>query len=624
MDDDAAKRWLTGDPRDWDDPNRRPPAAPSTGAEDPYAPTERYLYDLRSGGVSDAPGAEGGGRAGDPELGVGPGYGGNGGTAPAAPAASASADAGDDDIQPGYRQAAYGQAAYGQAGYGQAGYSQAGYGQAGYGQAQAYTPGGYGQPGTSPYGPYYGPAGGSGVPQTVPAAGAVGAAGAPDPTGGYAGYIYVPYAPFAAGTPPAPTADELFWQRIMSLAEPLAPVTTLGLFVAALVVMVCAFFFGLAVAEGDWATGVHDAGVAGVALAAAYVIGMAARMVIGRRAVMAILLALVAAVILGGTGSGALVLSDPLHLVQAQTDEAARNYGGAVTEYQLAGRPHDMARVLDEWGESLVKDGVYDAATQKFGLVITTYSMYPAEFQRAWSDLLSAYASWMGAASPSTQLPYDGMIVDLAGYVHDPGCDNTCKSTLLGLEARAHYQEGVMLASQQDYTNAIVQFEDVTRLFPHSAYAPRAHRGAASAYYAVGEAQIHGTTCSDAVPTFKTLASRYADTPEGVKAKAALRAAVKVYGHVIDPPVAHMTIYLSRSVSLPGYFSDDYGAPLGSDGWYTFAHVVPGTYYWSAGEPGGGQIAEVNLSTGYPFPLAVTPLCTDQLNSCSFEQGYCL
>jgi hypothetical protein len=181
-----------------------------------------------------------------------------------------------------------------------------------------------------------------------------------------------------------------------------------------------------------------------------------------------------------------------------------------------------------------------------------------------------------------------------------------------------------MLAGQQDYSNAIVQFEDVTTLFPHSAFAPRAHRAAASAYYAVGEAQMRGSTCSDAVPTFKTLASRYADTPEGAKARAALRAAVKVYGHVLAPPGPHMTIYLSRTVSLPGYFSDEYGAALNDSGWYTFAHVVPGTYYWSANVPGVGQIPEVNLDTGDPFPLAVTPLCPDQLNSCSFDQGYCI
>lgn len=596
MDDqDAVNRWLApaaGGGRGADQPSFD---APTDGDDDPYAPTARYIYDNRGGAAKGQTPVGNGGGVGETAAGWGAGsLEPAGGAAPFAGTAgtwgprSGAGGVAPDDGQPGYGQPAYGQG------------------------------------GSSPYGPYYGPIGGSGLPQVAATPGQLAAPGAPDPTGGYSGFIYVPYAPFPPGTPPAPSAEEAMWQGIMSLAEPFAPLTTLGLFASALIVVLGAFFFGLAVNEGDWASGVHDAGVAGIALAAAYVIGMAVRLVIGRRAITALLLALVAAVLLGATGSGALVLSDPLHLVQARAQEAAHDYGGAATEYQLAGRSHDVARVLDEWGETLVKDQVYDAAAQKFGIVITTYSSYPVEFHRAWSDLLSAYATWLGSATAASQLPYDGIVLDLAGYVHDPGCDTACQGTLLGLEARAHYQEGVMLAGQQDYPNAIVQFEDVATHFAHSAFAPRAHRAAASAYYAYGEAQMRGNPCSDAVPTFKTLASHYADTPEGAKARAALRAAVKVYGHVLAPPSPHMTIYLSRGVSLPSYFSDDYGAALGSDGWYTFAHVAPGTYYWSAGIPGVGQIPEVNLATGAPYPLAVAPLCPDQLNSCAFDQGYCI
>jgi TolA-binding protein len=409
---------------------------------------------------------------------------------------------------------------------------------------------------------------------------------------------------------------------VKELAQPLPGTTVVGLFFSSLVIVVLAFFLGLVQNQGDWASGATWGGMVALVLGALYLAGTLVRMGLGRRATSSLLLGTAATLVLVTLGGTGLIVSDPLHLIQARAMEASHNYGDAVTEYLLAGRnspaSHDVARAYDEWGESLVQSGLYAAAVDKFAVVINSYPGATAEVQRAWHDLIQTYTTWINGNS--TYLPYDAILSDLPTYVRNAGCDPTCLLTLTALEAQAYFQYGVKLAGEQKYGDAITQFETLTAQFSHSPYAPRAHKAAASAYYALGQSQIAGPSCSDAVGTFRTLAKRYADTPEGTRAKAALAAPVRVMGHILDAPVPPPTMYLSR-LANPPYFSDNYRATLDGDGQFTFPHVVPATYYLSAILPDGTEVWEIEVSTGAPTPLVIPPLCPLRINSCAWGGG---
>ena len=418
--------------------------------------------------------------------------------------------------------------------------------------------------------------------------------------------------------------------RLSAIWRPLARVGAGTLFAAALLPMAVALLVGLAATRGEWASGALGAGVAALAAGGFYLIGLMAgagttgraysRTPLRRRAVFP---RLAVAVVLVGLGSAGLGLVNPLHLAQARALEASHDWAGAVQEYQLAGQrapaSHDLARVYDEWGEDLAGHGRYAGALANYLTVLTTYPAAAGEDRRAVADLIQAYTVWLDGASGD--LPYDAILQGVGSDLQASWCDASCQTSLADLQAQAHLQYGAVLAGEQQYTLAIAQFNLVVSQLPGSPYAARAHAAAATAYYGLGQSQLTGGICADAVTTFQTLAGKYGDTPEGGKARAALAAPVDVTGSLKGYPANQApTMYLSKHVLGDRYyyiFSKDYSAQLDASGRFTFHQVQQGQYYLSAILPDGSGTYWRDKNTGNLYSVVVGPLCTVQIGTFS-------
>ncbi len=411
--------------------------------------------------------------------------------------------------------------------------------------------------------------------------------------------------------------------RLSAVWWPLARVGAGTLFAAALLPMAIALLVGLAATRGEWASGALGAGVAALAAGGFYLIGLIAGAGAGQRARRAALPSLAVAVVLVGLGGVGLGLVNPLHLAQARALEASHDWAGAVREYQLAGQrapaSHDLARVYDEWGEDLADHGRYAGALANYLTVLTTYPAATGEDRRAVADLTQTYTIWLDGASGD--LPYDAILQGLSSDLQASWCDASCQTSLADLQAQARLQYGAVLAGEQRYTLAIAQFNLVVSQLPGSPYAARAHAAAATAYYGLGQSQLTVGICANAVTTFQTLASKYGDTPEGGKARAALAAPVDVTGSLKGYPANQVpTMYLSKHVLGDRYyyiFSKDYSAPLDASGRFTFHQVQQGQYYLSAILADGSGTYWRDKNTGNLYSVVVGPLCTVQMGTFS-------
>jgi hypothetical protein len=196
-------------------------------------------------------------------------------------------------------------------------------------------------------------------------------------------------------------------------------------------------------------------------------------------------------------------------------------------------------------------------------------------------------------------------------------CDASCQTNVSALEPQTHYQYGVQLANQERYAEAIIQFELVASQFPQSPYAPRAHTAAATAYYTLGQSELT-SYCPAALSAYQTLASKYADTPEGAQAKAALEGPADVTGVLTNYPAsAPPTMYLSSHVYTYS-FSDEYRATLDGSGRFTFSQVEQGKYNLSELRVDGSQWYWVDKATGSPYTISVGPLCTQDIGTYSY------
>lgn len=335
------------------------------------------------------------------------------------------------------------------------------------------------------------------------------------------------------------------------------------------------------VAHGDWSDGARAAGISGVALAVAALIVLIIRVIAGRRAVTTVVLGLLMVALLAGAGAGSITFAAPLHGVEAHSLEQSGQWPGAIREYQLAGEaaPNapNVARVYDEWGEQSLAQGNYEQAALTFQTVITTYAESGAGYNRAQQDLFKTYSTWMQTSAQT--VPYPDAIAAFIAYRAVSSCDATCLSESQDAEAHARYLYGAQLASQSQYDAAIKQFETVQVQFPKSQYAKQAHGAAATAYYNLGQQQME-QACSDAIPTYQTLAKKYGDTPEGKKAHSALAAPQRVTGKMVNYPNNPVpTVMLSRSADPVNFsFSQDYTTTPGAGGSFTFKNVAQGNY----------------------------------------------
>ena len=387
----------------------------------------------------------------------------------------------------------------------------------------------------------------------------------------------VPYVasapPGYAAEPSAPPRPPHPWSPAAWAKGPIPLPLVVVFFMLSLALVGAIALGAIRLAMQDWAAAGAAAGVVALLLGSVYLVVTAVRVGLGRRTLSTILLGLAAVIVLGGLGGAGLLLPPALHQAQARSFETSGNWAAALREYQLAGEraPNSraLARVHDEWGEALERQGQYASAFGQFTMVIADYSGAQVEVARAQTD-----------------------------------------------DARTHFEYGTQLASQGDTQGAISAFEYVSVRYASSPYASQAHAAAATAYLALGKSQIGGASCSDALATYRTLVANYGDTAEGKQAKTALAASVDVKGQLINYPTNPAPImYLSRTarVSSPSdfYFSNDYSATIGAGGNFTFHNVKQGAYSIDAFLPdGNGGAYWVDPTTGKLLVNSVGPLCT--------------
>ena len=415
------------------------------------------------------------------------------------------------------------------------------------------------------------------------------------------------------------TASSLPAHDMAPSYPPLARPTRLLLLAAALVALAAAAGLALALARGDWGSGVGAVGLASLALGAAclLMVGLrAGRVERGWRLARAGLALALAFVVLGG---GALAAATPLRLAQGHALEASHDWPGALRAYLLAGETgsasEDPARVYVAWGDALAQQGQYAAAIDRYEQALIRYPRAHSTGQRALARLWPAYAAWLGL--PSATVPFAIIIQYLHREQQSAWCASACRATATELEAQARFQYGEHLAEGKQYAQAIALLESVAASTA-SPYAAPAHAGAATAYYALGQVQRRGPACAIALPAYETLATTYKDTPEGKRAIAALVAPVAVSGALSGyPNTPAPAMYLSIKVTgaFTGNFSDDYRTTLDASGHFTFAQVQPGKYNLSAAFGNGAGRFWQDAKTNSPYAVVVAPLCALNLGT---------
>ncbi len=406
-----------------------------------------------------------------------------------------------------------------------------------------------------------------------------------------------------------------------------------GVALAALIAVCCfalvAITYSIAVATGaDWTRGAQVAAYAAFALALLALAAGALRYFapFGRRTFGVLCLALLLGVSLAGSGAAGLAVAPGLHRTQARVLEQSGRYEAAISEYALAGEQApsapDTARVYDEWAASLLRQKQYPAALSRYLLVTSTYPGTGDPYHQAEAGVFATYTAWI--AVNGNGVPYPDAIAYIQSYSATSACDATCQSTAAAILPQAAYQFGTQLVAAGQYAEAIKQLAAVKAQYPQSQYAAQTHGAAAVAYLDLGQQQLP-TACGDAVKTYQTLASQYADTPQGAQAKQALAAPQPVTGtisHVPSNPAP--TIYLSRGVTYAGYgysFSGDFHTSVDTQsGVFTFASVPVGRYYLSAirDSSAGTQTIWWRASNGSIYTVNVSPLCGTRLPTFSY------
>lgn len=424
-----------------------------------------------------------------------------------------------------------------------------------------------------------------------------------------------PTVPLGSASAPFPAAKRRLTprKRLGTMGPPLSPALAALVFSAALCGIVVAGCTGLLLTQGEWATAARAAGLAALLMGLIYVLATLARALADGGLSRPVLMGLLAVLVLGALGGTGLALVRPLHLAQARALEADHEWSAAIRQYELSGEQgpasRDIARTYVEWGDALRRQGDYAGALDRYQVVITSYAHAGVETGRAEAATLKTYSAWLATSRPD--IAYDALLGQMSRDASAAWCDAACQAELAALQSQARYQFGVALAAEGRYGLAITQLEATTTRFPASPYAGLAHAAAARAYLALGRSQLAGPSCADAVPTFRTLATSYADTPEGAQAKAALATPVSVSGMLTGPypknPAPAM--YLSRHTNNSTYFSDDYVATLDRSGHFTFKDVPPGSYNLSAAFADGRGVFWRDAGTGNAYNLVVGPLC---------------
>ena len=377
--------------------------------------------------------------------------------------------------------------------------------------------------------------------------------------------------PFAGAPPtvPLPRREPFDMRRFLIGGIPL------WAGIVALVAVVVTFAIGVFALKKDWADSAWIA--AFVALAGAGVILVAGIVILALRRFQWLTLGLSALLLVALSASGIFALTgqSTIHRLQAHALENNQQWQASIGEYWLAGEQapnaSNVARVHLEWGEQLLRQGMYENAINHFGAALEDDTSSTIA-NRADRDLHQAFTAWLQASPPDDSLRAIAKFLDR--YLSNPLCDSDC----------------------QQFTRPL----------------------AAQAIYMYGEARLNQDRnfyCSEVATDYKDLASRYADTTSGQKAAAALAAPVQFTAYVENlPNPKGLHAWLSRKVSPEThdyitYFSEDYEATLDSLGIARFPAVAPGLYNFSILLPNGFHTYWRFTDVFNPYTTQIGPVC---------------
>ncbi len=441
------------------------------------------------------------------------------------------------------------------------------------------------------------------------------------PSGPYAGPYSGPYpAPYPGQPPypyPAPTTQPPQW--LQSLAKPFS------FWIPLIAILVTLALFGVLVFMGDdWAQSALFVGLAAggvfLLLAMFTIMRLAGGMANAEntRRVAQILSAVLASVLLLGLFGGAFILQQPLHNAQAASYEAQKQWQLALNEYKQAGEKspssNDLARVYNEWAEESEAQGEYSSAIDFFSSVLKTYPSATTQVARAKSGLVATYIAWGKAALDSKDYQSATQRLDTLlalGY-----CDSACKATAGAADATAYYNLAEAALATQAYDVAVDKFHSLVERFPSSPEATQAHADLAKSLLGLGQKQ-RGGICSQAIPTYQELSTKFSDTPEGQAATSELAKPQPVIGRFTKAIPAGAFAILAKGINnnmSDAAFYRAVGSPaprtrVNSDGSFRFNSIAQGEWdlVW---EDSRGYLFSYQRDTGDSYWKAkVGPLC---------------
>ena len=350
-----------------------------------------------------------------------------------------------------------------------------------------------------------------------------------------------------------------------------------------------------------------------------------------------ILSAALASMLLIGLFGGAFVLQQPLHRAQAASYEAQKQWQLALNEYKQAGETSpssiDLARVYNEWAEESEAQGEFSSAIDFFSSVLKTYPGATTQVARARTGLVAAYIAWGKAALNDKD--YQSASQRLDTLLALDYCDNACKTAAGAADATAYYNLAEAALGTQAYDVAVDKFHSLVQRFPSSPEAAQAHGDLAKSLLGLGQKQ-RGGVCSQALPTYQELSSKFGDTPEGQSATAELGKPQPVTGRFTKAIPAGAYVILAKGLNKNlsnGQFLAKvaYPAPrvrVNSDGTFRFESIRQETWDLAWGvvnSRGERYVFYYRDSDGLSYYQAtVGPLCPADFGSIDqdFPPGY--
>jgi tetratricopeptide (TPR) repeat protein len=414
-------------------------------------------------------------------------------------------------------------------------------------------------------------------------------------------------------------------QWLQSLAKPFP-----GWIVIAAIVVTLALFAVFAFLGDDWAQSALfvglAAGVVFLLLATLTILRLAGGMVNAENShrVRQVLSAVLASVLLIGLFAGAFIVQAPLHRAQASVFEAQKQWQLALNEYKQAGEKspssNDLARVYNDWAEEAEAQGEYSSAIDFFTSVLKIYPGATDQVARARTGLVAAYIAWGKAALDSND--YQSAAQRLDTLLALDYCDSACKTRAGAADATAYYNWAEAALTTQAYDVAVDKFHSLVQRFPSSLEAAQAHGDLATSLLGLGQKQ-RGGVCSQAIPTYQELSTKFADTPEGQAATAELAKPQPVTGRFTKAVPAGAFAILAKGINnnmSDAAFFRAVGSPaprvhVNSDGTFLFASVAQGEWdlVWGTGLH---YLFSYHKDTGESYWKAqVGPLCAFDFGS---------